>query len=1012
MADKYHTTPIATVNRALTGAFPPLIPSLSITPRDIAPSDLRHRTTYDPATQTDDVSVLNCMFFNSRSVKNKLSELHYILYSSNFDIICVVESWLTNYITDAMLDPQCVYDIFRHDRPSHAGGVVAFVLKCLHADVITLPDKYRNLECVVFDLCGRLCKLRLFVIYRAGTGGNSPANTRHMQRITECLMHYCSGSVASVVIGDLNCELIDWSRSSVPFNSLQSLFLNCILNLGFTQYIRTPTRGNNILDILLSNSPQLISDAKVCENISPSCDHLSITFKINLVIDRLSKAVENNMSHTTTVPDWLRADWNSFFMFLEDFDWCVPFSNCATADDAYNIFTTVINSLVEANVPKKNLKYSASELVRKHPKYIIKLMNKKAAVWKKIQSAKSNNNRSVPALTLIYKKLSSECRIKLNLHRKSIDNKILSSNNPNCFYKYVNSKTVRKSTIGSLKDQRGTVVTDDRVKADLFNSHFASIFTNDNGILPLCTKFVPITNTLENITFSSNQILKLLVTQSSKMSAGPDGLPPILFRKLAHCLSSPLCILFQKLFDLGELPSVWKLATVIPIFKKGSTANIENYRPISLTCVASKLYESILKSNIGSYLEKNQILNVAQHGFLPRNSATTNLLGSLHDWTKSYDNKKCTEVIYVDFAKAFDTVSHAKLLYKLSTFGITGSIFLSIRSFLSDRKQRVRIGNYLSDLELVISGVPQGTVLGPMLFLLFIDDLIEALSPYAKVKAFADDLKMYITLNTVTDYTELQRSLDILYEWSSKWQMNLAINKCYHTKFGPRYEPIQNGPKSNLLINGLKLDYVSQVKDLGILFDCNLSFTPHINTIVAKAKQKVFLLFRCFKSNDINYLLRGYKSYVLPILDYCSSIWSPSKISDILAIESVQRTFTKRLSGLCTLPYSDRLKKLNLVSLELRRLRTDLLLCYNTMHGHNSINPIDIGLILNENITRGNGLKLVTPLSRLNVRAHFFSCRVIPVWNSLSDQQVDACSSASFKASLFKTDLSRFLICF
>jgi len=221
--------------------------------------------------------------------------------------------------------------------------------------------------------------------------------------------------------------------------------------------------------------------------------------------------------------------------------------------------------------------------------------------------------------------------------------------------------------------------------------------------------------------------------------------------------------------------------------------------------VASKLYESILKKNIEDYLNKNHFLNNAQHGFLSKHSVTTNLLSSLHDWTQAYDSKKCTNVVFVDFAKAFDAVSHPKILFKLSTLGINSSLFLSMKSFLSNRKQRVRIGNSLSDYAPVTSGVPQGSVLGPLLFLVFIDDLIDALSPHAISKAFADDIKIYKSLDSFVNCSAVQHSLQILSDWFCGWQMNLAANKYFWTRLGLRslVQPPQAVPGNALSINGV-----------------------------------------------------------------------------------------------------------------------------------------------------------------------------------------------------------------
>jgi hypothetical protein len=304
----------------------------------------------------------------------------------------------------------------------------------------------------------------------------------------------------------------------------------------------------------------------------------------------------------------------------------------------------------------------------------------------------------------------------------------------------------------------------------------------------------------------------------------------------------------------------------------------------------------------------------------------------------------------------------------------------------------------------VCSGVPQGSVLGPLLFLIFVNDLPNKLLPAALSKLYADDLKLFQSIRCLQDCVTLQANVDAIWQWSVEWQLPLSVKKCVVMDFG------KNCHETDILLNNSPLPVVVDVTDLGILFKSNLSFSCHISSVVSRAKARCAMLFRCFITKQVQFLLKGFICYVRPILEYCCQVWSPSGKMDIELMESVQRSFTKRLPGLKDLSYRDRLNMLSLRTLEDRRLRLDLVLCFNILHGFTCIPAHEIGLVLSNTCTRGHSLKLSIAQPDVKTRAQYFGNRVVKVWNVLPESLIMCESTVLFKQRLNSVDLSAFLL--
>ena len=400
-----------------------------------------------------------------------------------------------------------------------------------------------------------------------------------------------------------------------------------------------------------------------------------------------------------------------------------------------------------------------------------------------------------------------------------------------------------------------------------------------------------------------------------------------------------------------------------------------------------------------NHMKTNKLFTNEQHGFLPNRSCVTQLLLIINHWTKLLDEGNCIDSIYLDFSKAFDSVPHERLLLKLQKYGIRGKAAEWIRSFLTDRHQQVKIKGSVSDWTPVLSGVPQGSVLGPLLFLIFINDLPDTQQNFIKI--FADDTKIY-GLASHENHSSIQKDLDSAFQWSNTWNLPFNTDKCKVMHIGRRNPQISYSLPNGHGNTRTELYKVSEEKDLGVTFDQNLSFKAQIANSASKANQMTGVVKRSIENLDTTIFLPLYKALIRPHLEYANVIWRPYKKIDITKIEAVQRRATKSIPSLVHLEYPDRLKTLGLPSLEYRRARGDMIQTYKIVHNLDDIDPTTIFTFLGASVTRGHSLRLKHPRPRLDLYKYSFACRVVGPWNELPSELVHADSLNIFKNLLDK----------
>ena len=436
--------------------------------------------------------------------------------------------------------------------------------------------------------------------------------------------------------------------------------------------------------------------------------------------------------------------------------------------------------------------------------------------------------------------------------------------------------------------------------------------------------------------------------------------------------------MFQLSINEGTLTRDWKDGNIAPIFKKGSRTYPANYRPISLTSVVCKH----LMVHLSSYL----LLSDHQYGFRKGRSCALQLIDVIDNWTKAIDEGDRIYVTYFDFAKAFDTVPTKGLLAKIQSYGIHGNILKWLTSFLTQRRQKVLVNGKSSGWCDVLSGVLQESVLGPILFIIFINDMPDKIT--SMVHLFADDTKISLRLTNQNQTNDLQNDIDRLDEWSDKWKLRFNIAKCKTMHIG-----YHNDKHIYQMGSGESRMYLNQVtseKDLGITFQDDLQFTKHL------ADSMLGLIHCSFQHKDNEMLIHLYKALVRPHVEYASSMWSPFKLRDIKFIEGVQRRATRLSSDLRNEPYNIRLTTLGLATLQFRRERADMLQVFKILNGYEDIDSSRL-FTLNSTGLHNHSLKLFKERSRLLLRKQTFTQRVVDSWNNLPENVVNAPSINAFK---------------
>ena len=483
----------------------------------------------------------------------------------------------------------------------------------------------------------------------------------------------------------------------------------------------------------------------------------------------------------------------------------------------------------------------------------------------------------------------SKKKIKI-IRRQHLTNKIckpLEKGNSKPFFKYLRQFNNSVPSL-TLKDYDGSIVDDAGRCAEILNSFFQQQFTDQHTLAP--KEHVTMDANVANFEITENGVEKLLKSLPNGKSPGPDGLRKSDLLIDIASTSSCLTLIYRASILAGKLPSQWKVANVTPIHKAGDRDIPNNYRPISLTSIACKMLEHIVLHYLNEELDN--ILHNRQHGFRQGMSCDTQLCATYNDLARSKEVRKPTHAVVLDFKKAFDKVPHKLLMEKIGKLQLHPQIVDWIHDFLCNRKQRVVICGQSSSEKSVTSGVPQGSVLGPTLFLIYINDLPDVLT--CGCSLYADDTLVYQEVTTAEQEAEFQRNISAVYQWSKQWQMPFNEGKSQLLLFGET----STSTAVSYKLGNTTIKRVEETKYLGVILQQDLCFDSHIDSKIASARKLLGAIKFMLHDASIEGKTLAYTSLCRPILEYADVVWDPVCKQAINSLEKVQTDAVKFIANL------------------------------------------------------------------------------------------------------------------
>ena len=863
------------------------------------------------------------------------------------------------------------------------GGAIIYIDNNLtYQTLIAISDEMCSLVGVYINELN----LIVFVVYRPPPDYNTiyhgeilrkSFKTTIIDNIYKVMDNYAAPVPDIVLTGDFNFPKAVWkhgigevkANSTSEKSSLEQI-IQIASNLNLLQKVTFSTRktrsGNgNILELIFTNNHDLITNiysenSKISDHDYIVCE-TSHDFTLNR--EQLTEPEETNLSSY----NYQNTDWKSLKAQFKGTNWKSLIESCSSSADKREAILEATLKAVDEHSHKYKQKRG-----KKHqniPKERRVMHRKKKKLRVKLKDIKLTSNRKEN----IEKSISNiDTNLLLSHQNERIREEMCAISNikvnPKHFFTYAKKHVKTKSGIGPFKIDEDLITVPNEISEALSQQYVSSFSDPDiTHSIGDPKSFFSVTeddesngSLLTDIAFTKEMIAKEIGNIKSNSASGPDHFPVILLQECAEELSEPLYLLWRYSLDSGDIAPLFKNAIICPIQKPNTQrCHPKSYRPVSLTSHIIKVFERVLRSAIVKHLEDNDMLPKNQHGFISGRSTLSQLLQQVEKMTREWEDGKATDTIYLDFAKAFDKVDHNILCHKLKRIGISGKVGLWIREFLTGRHQQVAANGVLSQPAPVISGVPQGTVLGPVLFIIMIDDLDCDLI-HSVASKYADDTRVTATISSLEDAVQFQNELENkVYPWAPANNMSLNGDKFEHLHVGNNLHQIKASYKDP---SGKTIDEKEYIKDLGVIISNDLTWSKQIEEVVAKARVMSGWALRTFSTRDRDPMTTIWNAQIRPILDYCSPLWSPcpNNYGNIDLLETTQRSFTRKIKGTEEMNYGQRLNFLKMYSIQRRHERYKIIYLYKIKEK------------LVPNISSTNGLQFYIS------RRHGCMCRIPP----------------------------------
>ena len=769
-----------------------------------------------------------------------------------------------------------------------------------------------------------------------------------------------------------------------------------------------PSGKESIIDLaLVSSEARVIS----CETVPPlaNSDHDGILLQWKW---RIITSVK-----TAPRPIWryAQADFEQANQLLSECDW----DKLLESDDVdqclkvwNECFMNIMGSCIPKGVlpKKKNLPWLTKNLTR--------AMHKRKWLYRRARKTGQS------AWKKKYKAARNETLKMLRKEKQDYFDKYVNNVSTKQFWKTM--KYLRKDAVSipTLIDNDHNKAIEDQDKANMLSSFFSKCFYS--SLPPLFDSDLDIISpvsginsapdssnsssgdspgssddNLDNLLCTEEEVLRLLQSIDTSKANGPDKISGKMLKATATSIAYPITILFNKSIRSGTFPTCWKDSLVVPIPKSNNHSSPNNYRPVSLLSILSKLLEKHVHGVLFHYLEETQPISNYQWGFQAGKSTATALIETTHRWLQLLESGVEVGAIFFDFKKAFDSVPHRALLQKLRELGINSFLLRWIQSYLTNRKQRIVVNGATSLPADVLSGVPQGSVIGPLLFLIYVNDVCTVnLSSDCRLTMYADDILMFKPIECAEDFTAFQEDINSISDWVDINYLQFNVQKCKFTLVSRRKNQLMY---PDLLLCGQPLQRVDTYKYLGLLVSSDLSWSDHVSSIRSKARKLLGMLYRRFYAHsNSDALFHLYQSLVRPHLEYASSVWSPYRIGEIKALEDIQKFALRICRKTWDQSYQSLLELFQIPTLEDRRIYLDLCTMFKIVHNLCYF-PSDV--LCEHHVTRTTRATLGRPS---HLHFHYpsfhttqfqksFVMRSIKAWNSLPLDLLSCPSVSSFK---------------